>query len=90
MEEYRKTLSNMANEKCPILGHRSIESKAAEWALNEIDRLTIAHNRYETARRLTPQQWAAIYDLNLKTGYRFDEIIDNMRPFMFPKNEANT
>lgn len=53
-------------------------------AADEIDRLRKAHERYETARRMNPRQWAAAWELNLKTGKPFDEIIDDMRPFMVP------
>ena len=51
-------------------------------AKNEREALRTGHQRYETARRMNPRQWAAAWDLNLKTGKPFDEIIDDMRPFM--------
>lgn len=51
---------------------------------SEIERLREGHARYEIARRMNPQQWAAAWKLNLSTGKPFDEIIDDMRPFMTP------
>ncbi len=33
---------------------------------------------------MNPRQWATAWDLNLKTGKPFDEIIDDMRPLMAP------
>lgn len=53
-------------------------------AKEELAELRLARDRYETARRMNPYQWKAAWELNLKTGKPFDEIIDNMRPFMFP------
>jgi len=48
----------------------------------EINRLSIGHARYETARRMNPRQWADAWKLNLRTGKGFDQIIDEMRPLM--------
>ena len=50
----------------------------------EVVRLGAGHDRYETARRMNPQQWADAWKLNISTGKPFDEIIDNLRPFMGP------
>lgn len=38
--------------------------------------------RYRTARCMPPHQWSAAWELNVATGKPFDEIIDNMRPFV--------
>ena len=70
-------------------------------AADEIERLTnklaslycvngalrTGHDRYETARRMNQRQWADAWKLNLSTGKPFDEIIDDMRPFMVPNAE---
>lgn len=40
--------------------------------------------RYQTARCMNVQQWKDAFLLNIKTGKPFDEIIDDLRPFMFP------
>lgn len=53
-------------------------------ALEELAGLRLARDRYETARRMNPRQWAAAWELNATTGKPFDEIIDNMRKFMVP------
>lgn len=42
------------------------------------------HDRYETSRRLSPAQWADAWKLNISTGKPFDEIIDDLRPFVRP------
>lgn len=55
-------------------------------AMDQLAALRRAAERYETARRMNPIQWAAAWEVNMKTGKPFDEIIDNMRPFMFPKS----
>jgi hypothetical protein len=55
-------------------------------AANEIERLRDGYQRYETARRMNPRQWADAWKLNTTTGKPFDEIIDNMRPFMVPND----
>ena len=39
-------------------------------------------HRYETARLMPPAQWAEAWNLNITTGKPFDEIIDDMRPFL--------
>ena len=53
-------------------------------AMNELAELRLAAERYETARRMNPRQWADVWKLNISTGKPFDEIIDNLRPFMMP------
>ena len=53
---------------------------------DEIERLRAGHDRYETARRMNPKQWADAWKLNISTGKPFDEIIDNLRPFMMRPN----
>lgn len=50
--------------------------------LPEVARMHKGHERYETARRMNPQQWADAWKLNCSTGKPFDEIIDDLRPFM--------
>jgi len=48
----------------------------------EIERLRLGYERYETARLLNPAQWADAWRLNISTGKAFDEIIDDLRPFV--------
>jgi hypothetical protein len=50
--------------------------------LDVIERLQIGNERYEIARRMNPSQWADAYKLNVTTGKPFDEIIDDIRPFV--------
>ena len=50
----------------------------------EIDRLAAGYERYETARRMNPRQWADAWKLNISTGKPFDEIVDDLRPFLRP------
>lgn len=66
--------------------HLDLDDVAAEHprALEELAELRRAAQRYETARRMSPRQWAEAWQLNLTTGKPFDEIIDNLRPFMMP------
>lgn len=52
--------------------------------LHERDELLKGHQRYETARRMSPQQWKDAWHLNVSSGKPFDEIIDGLRPFYFP------
>ena len=62
-----------------------IEALRAELAKPEpvdIERLRIGHARYEAARRMNPRQWADAWHLNLTTGKPFDEIIDDLMPFL--------
>lgn len=51
-------------------------------AAAEIRMLRKDAERYRTARCMTPHQWSAAWELNAATGKPFDEIIDNMRPFV--------
>ena len=46
--------------------------------------------RYETLRRFNAQQFTDAFVLNRRTGKPFDEIVDDMRPFMFPAMSAST
>ena len=50
----------------------------------ENERLSVGNRRYEIARRLDPRQWAAAFELNIKTGKAFDQIIDEMGPPVSP------
>jgi hypothetical protein len=64
---------------------QAIEALRAELAKPEpvdIERLRIGHARYEAARRMNPRQWADAWHLNLTTGKPFDEIIDDLMPFL--------
>lgn len=45
------------------------------------------HERYQTARRLSPQAWKDAWELNIKTGKPFDEIIDELRAFVRPTEQ---
>ncbi len=49
---------------------------------DKVDALRKDAERYRTARCMTPHQWSAAWELNVATGKPFDEIIDNMRPFV--------
>lgn len=51
-------------------GHPLAEAELAE--------LRLAEERYETARRMSPRQWAEAWELSTATGKPFDEIIDDM------------
>lgn len=42
--------------------------------------------RYETVRLMSTRQWADARTLNSQTGKPFDEIIDDMRPFLRPNH----
>lgn len=53
-------------------------------AIDEIKRLRSCCQRYETARRMNPQQWAEAWQLNITTGKPLDEIID-VRRSQLPK-----
>ena len=47
----------------------------------ESERLGIGHERYETVRRMSAQQFKDVFTLNVRTGKPFDQIIDELRPF---------
>lgn len=50
-----------------------------------VERLRIGYDRYETVRLLSVPQFQDAYVLNRRTGKPFDEIIDDLRPFMRPQ-----
>lgn len=54
-------------------------------AIDEIKGLRSCCQRYETARRMNPQQWAEAWQLNITTGKPLDEIIDDVRRSQLPK-----
>lgn len=49
---------------------------------DEMERLAVGNDRYETARLLSPEAWQEAWQLNIATGKPFDEIIDDLRPFV--------
>lgn len=51
-------------------------------AADELEKLSIGNDRYETARLLNPRAWQEAWQLNISTGKRFDEIIDELKPFV--------
>lgn len=67
--------------------HLDLDDVVADHPLakEQLERLRLAERRYETARRMAPAYWAAAWEVSIKTGKPFDALIDNMRPFMFPK-----
>lgn len=58
---------------------------ALELTAAEIEAFRKSHERYETVRRMSVPQFRDAYVLSTRTGKPFDEIIDDLRPFMFPK-----
>ena len=53
-------------------------------AIEELAALRNGFERYETARRMNPRAWSEAWMLNIATGKPFDEIIDDLRPFVAP------
>jgi hypothetical protein len=47
----------------------------------EIARLSVGHRRYEVVRRMNVQAFKDAYNLCIKTGKPFDQIIDELAPF---------
>jgi len=72
--------------------HLDLDDVAAEHPLakEQLAELRLAAERYDTARLMSPRQWAAAWEINTSTGKPFDEIIDNMRPFMLPTSDMRT
>lgn len=64
------------------------ESECLRLLHAEIERLRVGHERYETARRMNPRQWADAWKLNISTGKGFDQIVDDLRPFMRPNGRG--
>jgi hypothetical protein len=63
---------------------RDVMLKAAD----ELERLSIGNDRYETARLMNPMAWQEAWQLNISTGKKFDEIIDDLKPFVRPNLEG--
>jgi hypothetical protein len=53
-------------------------------AADELERLAIGNDRYETARLLSPMDWQDAWESSVSTGKRFDKIIDELKPFVRP------
>lgn len=68
--------------------NREVDRHALAELCEAYDLLQLGHERYDTARRMNPRQWAAAWKLNTTTGKPFDEIIDDMRPFMVPNGSG--
>ena len=43
----------------------------------ELIKLRLSAKRYETVRMMNPQQWKELWEMNIRTGIPFDELIDN-------------
>lgn len=57
-------------------------------AMVELQRLRAVADRYETARLLNPRHWKDAWELSISTGKPFDDIIDDVRPFLRPDNRG--
>jgi hypothetical protein len=51
-------------------------------ALEQLTELRQQARRYEIARRMNPRAWQEAFELCIQTGKPFDEIIDQLAPFM--------
>lgn len=71
-------------ERDEAIGQRDERARRAAGLIDQVNALRKGHDRYETARRLSPAQWADVWKLNISTGKPFDEIIDDLRPFTSP------
>ena len=65
-----------------VLGRTPEADDAWNAAGAHAQKLRIGFERYEAARRMNPHQWADAWKLNISTGKGFDEIVDDMRPFL--------
>ena len=79
----RREIGKWLNEQ----PNREIDKQVLAEFCAEFDEMKVGHERYETARRMTPRQWDDVWKLNIETGKPLDEIIDNLRPFYF-KNHS--
>lgn len=66
--------------------HEWLDEKDARIEVLKVEnaRLRSGFERYETARRMNPRQWADAWELNIRTGKPFDDIVDDLRPFLRP------
>lgn len=48
----------------------------------ELTNLRIGFERYETVRRMNPELWTKSWLLSIETGKPFDQIIDELKPFI--------
>ena len=48
----------------------------------EVRRLQVSHKRYETLLRLNVPAFRALLEANLVIGKPFDELVDDLGPFM--------
>lgn len=51
-------------------------------AERELAELRLAAKRYEIIRKMSPRAYSNAWELNIKTGKPFDEIIDNIETFL--------
>ncbi len=73
---------NRAESLAYKFGHRDARHAAAELACT--DRQADDAHRYSLVRKLTPQAFAGLYATNLETGKPFDELLDDLEPFLSP------
>ena len=80
----------MNSEEGDVGLHLDLSDVAAGHPMAEMElaELRISADRYETARRMNPRQWAGAWELNITTGKPFDEIIDDLRPFIRPNGSG--
>jgi hypothetical protein len=83
---YEDAHPNNATTRQDKADAKARETLAALYA--EIERLQVGHDRYETARRMNPRQWADAWALSISTGKGFDGIVDDLRPFLQPNLET--
>jgi hypothetical protein len=57
---------------------------AMSQAAEALRALRVGHDRYETVRLMKPGDFLNAFVLNTRTGKPFDEIVDDLRPFVRP------
>ena len=83
MDSQRLIMHLMSESWVAGANDRQVEkSKYQKELLSRIGKGERTIDRYELIRRLSPRDFSDIYQLNISTGKPFDEIIDNLLPFV--------
>lgn len=62
----------------------SLQQAKIDAQQKEMEKYKKGWERYEIARLMNVRMWGDAFELNIKTGKPFDQIIDELKPFLRP------
>lgn len=76
--EFSRFIEFPAGSPCADVTVVSTKLFAEHMVEQECARLQAGHDRYEAVRKMSPRQFAKLYMTHIRTGERFDDLVDKI------------